>query len=308
MSQSVDISSEGHRAPRANGALRSSQFSYPSSHVEHVLRNSGTSCSTLGPPKGAAKALRSLEMRTKVWLSILVYLVTSLSSLRQASADPLAKPRSPEARAHLERGNRLYTVRDFAKAIEEYKAGALLENAAIFQYNIAQAYRLLGQYKEAIWFYERFEAQGKPQGKLGDAVRQFKAQMRSELSQAARSKPPIEAAPEVVRLARATARKAQPTKHWHQDTVGWGMVVGGLAVGATASYMFVTAQGLDDEALLEDRDKQRSLIQSKASTRRVIGAILTGSAVIGIGAGAVRLALVPSVEDGSATISMIGEY
>jgi len=302
MNQSVDTS-EGHRA---SGALRSSQVSYPSSHMEHFLRTSGTSCSPLGPPK----ALRSPGMGTKVWLSILVYLVTALSSLGHASADadPLAKPRSPEARAHLARGNRLYTVREFAKAIEEYKAGALLENAAIFQYNIAQAYRLLGLYKEAIWFYERFEAQGKPQGKLGDAVRQFKAQMRSELSQAARSKPPIEPAPEVVRLARSTARKPQPTKHWYQDTVGWGMIVGGLAVGATASYMFVTAQGLDDEALLEDRDKQRSLIQSKASTRRVIGAILTGSAVIGIGAGAVRLALVPSVEDGSAAISMIGEY
>lgn len=60
------------------------------------------------------------------------------------AGNPLARPAKREAREHLDRGNRLYHTRSFDEAIVEYKAGALIEPATVFDYNLAQAYRQLG--------------------------------------------------------------------------------------------------------------------------------------------------------------------
>lgn len=46
-------------------------------------------------------------------------------------------------------------MREFDGAVKEYKAGALIESAAIFDYNLGQCYRQLGKYADAIWHYER---------------------------------------------------------------------------------------------------------------------------------------------------------
>jgi tetratricopeptide (TPR) repeat protein len=98
-----------------------------------------------------------------------------------AHADPLAKPASAQARSHLVRGNKLYGIRSFDQAVDEYKAGALVEAAPIFDYNLGLCYRQLGKYQESIWHYERFIARGDPQGEVLDAVNGFLAQMKSEL-------------------------------------------------------------------------------------------------------------------------------
>src|SRR5690349_7516641 len=86
---------------------------------------------------------------------------------------PLARPASREACDHLDRGNNLYHTRDFDQAVAEYKAGSLIEPAPVFDFNLAQAYRQLGKYKEAIWHYERFLKHGRPEGELLDEVNDF---------------------------------------------------------------------------------------------------------------------------------------
>ena len=108
-----------------------------------------------------------------------------------AAADPLARPGHPEAVACLLRGNRLYAVREFDKAIEQYKAGALLEDVPVFQYNLAQAYRVTGRYEDALWHYERFVKRTNPTGELRQTVDGFMAQMQQEIERAAMKQQPF---------------------------------------------------------------------------------------------------------------------
>jgi hypothetical protein len=93
------------------------------------------------------------------------------------------------------RGNRLYGIRSFDQAIEEYKAGVLVEAAPVFDYNLGQCFRQLGKYQEAIWHdelwhYERFITRGDPQGEVLDVVNGFLAQMKSELDKKAMPQKP----------------------------------------------------------------------------------------------------------------------
>ncbi len=136
--------------------------------------------------------------------------VLAISALAGAAhADPLAKPTNAVARDYLTTGNRLYRLREFEKAIEEYKAGAVREDAPVFYYNLGQCYRQLGRYEDAIWHYERFLERGKPTGEVEASVRDFIAQMKGELEKKAMKQPPVEPAPPAP-AAPATTVSASP--------------------------------------------------------------------------------------------------
>ncbi len=69
---------------------------------------------------------------------------------------PRSRPINADARAHLDRGNRLFRVHELDQAIEAYKAGILLEDAPLFHFNLGQAFRRAGQYERALWHFELF--------------------------------------------------------------------------------------------------------------------------------------------------------
>jgi hypothetical protein len=69
---------------------------------------------------------------------------------------PRAKPTRPEARDHLDRGNRLFRLGELDQAIEAYKAGSLLEDAPLFHFNLGQSFRKAGQYDKALWHFDQF--------------------------------------------------------------------------------------------------------------------------------------------------------
>ena len=147
-------------------------------------------------------------------LTTIVVCLATLFAVATAHADPLSKPASAEARNHLTLGNRLYGVRSFDEAAAEYKAGALIEPAPVFDYNLGQCFRQLGKYQEAIWHYERFITHGNPQGELLDAVNGFLTQMKSELDKKAMTQRPTEPGPtgpsEKLQPAPITLHAAQP--------------------------------------------------------------------------------------------------
>lgn len=74
----------------------------------------------------------------------------------QVMPGPRARPTRPEARDHLDRGNRLFRLGELDQAIEAYKAGSQLEDAPIFHFNLGQSFRKAGQYDRALWHFAQF--------------------------------------------------------------------------------------------------------------------------------------------------------
>src|ERR1041385_5826762 len=159
---------------------------------------------------------------------MMVMVFGTLFAAEEVQADPLARPGSPEARGHLIRGNRLYGVRSFEEAAAEYKAGAVIEPAPVFDYNLGQCFRQLGKYQDAIWHYERFLSRGNPQGELLDAVKGFIAQMKAELDRKAMTQPPTDPEPStrgepIAARAHTEQIATEHAQPWYADRIGWGL-------------------------------------------------------------------------------------
>jgi tetratricopeptide (TPR) repeat protein len=60
------------------------------------------------------------------------------------------------AKAHYEKGTRLYEIREYDKALLEYKAAYLAQPDPAFLFNIGQCYRKLGQNQEALSFFQEY--------------------------------------------------------------------------------------------------------------------------------------------------------
>jgi tetratricopeptide (TPR) repeat protein len=214
--------------------------------------------------------------------------VSLLSALgAPAHADPLAGPINAVAREHLTTGNRYYRVREFEKAIEEYKTGAVREDAPVFYYNLGQCYRQLGRYADAIWHYERFLDRGRPTGELEASVEKFIAQMKGELEKAAMKQPPVEPAPPATGPAgsRPTtpasspaleSRRSLPLRRRLASGIGaTGVVVVGLGVGlglraesfegdADAICPMTICERADEATRLIDRGRTNALYANVA--------------------------------------------
>jgi tetratricopeptide (TPR) repeat protein len=218
------------------------------------------------------------------------------SGIPTANAGPFAKPALADARSHLELGNKLYNVRSFDEAIVEYKAGALIEPAPVFDYNLGQCYRFLGKYEDSIWHYERFLARGKPEGKALDAVHDFIAQMRSELDKKAMtqkptdaapgaSQPPTDAAPSAAPSASQPDRPSQSpplpeqavgvrTEAWYRDGFGWGLTGAGVVGLAVGGGFLASASSLRADANATKIQGEYNRLRDKANTRDLLGAVI----------------------------------
>lgn len=246
--------------------------------------------------------------------SLACWLAVGLALSGSALADdPLAKPKNVSAREHLSQGNKLYRVREFEKAIEEYKAGALDEDASVFHYNLGQCYRQLGKYDDAIWHYERFLLRAQPTGDLKSAVEDFVKQMKAEREKKAMTQLPIEPAPDprpplssspspsqlpMVGTMPAPSEAIDP---WYADAVGWGLTSTGLIAVGIGAYYLSDAADIFDAANGEDQQDARQRLRDEASKRRLIGA---GFGIGGVGllaVGIVKLVLHPSKPAASST-------
>ena len=66
------------------------------------------------------------------------------------------------AKAHYEKGTRLYEIREYDKALLEYKAAYLAQPDPAFLFNIGQCYRKLGQNQEALSFFQEYLKKASP--------------------------------------------------------------------------------------------------------------------------------------------------
>jgi tetratricopeptide (TPR) repeat protein len=242
-----------------------------------------------------------------VWWTLVIVLVLGLFVSPAWANDPaLAEPNEPTARQHFKHGNRLYRIRKFDEAIAEYQAGAVIELAPVFDYNLGQCYRQLGKYTDAIWHYERFLKNGRPGAELHAFVTDFLQQMRAELERKAMTQPPTEVAetgaPRAPLRGEPPASRAEPAPsiivrgdvRWYSDTLGWALVAGGGVGAGVATYLLMRASSLReaaDRALDEDR---RSDLRDVSATRRLVGAVVGIGSVGLIAAGMVKLAIHPN--------------
>ncbi len=226
--------------------------------------------------------------------------------------EPLAKPKDASAREHLSQGNRLYRLREFEKAIDEYKAGALREDANVFAYNLGQCFRQLGKYEEAIWHYERFLSRAQPTGEVKVAIEDFVKQMKAELEKKAMTQKPIEPAPDVANPAppvgppMAVTAPAIGAAPWYADGVGWALTGTGVIVAGVGGYFLLDAADLYDQSNNEDRQVVRDELRDKASRRRTIGAIAGVGGLGLLATGIVKLALRPTANERPSTAWSIG--
>lgn len=241
--------------------------------------------------------------------SIVVVLATMLST-RVAFADdpPMRKPKQAAALEHLAQATKLYNVRSFEKAAEEYKAGALAEPAPVFDYNLGQCYRQLHRYEDAIWHYQRFVGESPDTPEHIEASQKFIAQMRAELDQKAMTEPPVDEGTTVTHHEAARQSVAAPSlalgsstvEPWYSDGLGWGLAGIGVVATGVSVALFLDSSSLNDDANHAATQAEANTFHDKANTRSLLGT------VIGIGGlgllvtGVVKLAIHPTASSSSA--------
>jgi hypothetical protein len=248
-------------------------------------------------------------MRPLVVLAVLAV----LASVAWAGDPAMADPKAPAAHERFARGNRLYRIRKFEEAIVEYQAGAVIELAPVFDYNLGQCYRQLGKYTDAIWHYERFLKNVSPGSELHALVTGFLQQMGGELERRAMTQPPTDAAQETAseaevlrRRRRAGARRdpapapgtepstaigAHGEPRWYSDSIGWGLTGGGVLGGGVAAYLLTSASGLRASADRTPDEERRLGLRDTSHTRSIAGAALGIGSVGLIAIGVIKLAI-----------------
>jgi tetratricopeptide (TPR) repeat protein len=219
------------------------------------------------------------------------------AQLRGSPRSPRAKPTNPVALKHFLSGHRFFRVREFDKAIAEYKAGALLEDVPVFQYNLAQSYRMAGQYEEALWHYENFLGRLPPGDPSRAKVEGLMAQVKSELSTtaaASKSKTePVSATKSLSESGSVNLRDEADDKSsrasaltggvpaTHSNNWGWGISgVGSLLLGSSAIVFHLSGNHTYERAKSTSDDEQRDALVDTATSRRYVAQGLAAATVV----------------------------
>lgn len=254
-------------------------------------------------------------MSPRAWL--LVALLLGASATPARADDPaLAEPAAKAARQRFVEGNRLYRVRKLEEAIAAYQAGAAIEPAPIFDFNLGQCYRKLGRYADARWHYERFLQNGRPGDELRGLVTDFVRQMR-ELERTVIAPPRVDnaaatgadstrvrpAPPPAPDLSLPIAARDGARGRWSSDGVGWALLAGGVLGGGAAGLALASSAGLRGDARSSQDEARRAELHDRARTRRLGGIALGVGGAALIAAGAIKLAIYPGPQSRPRTAS-----
>src|SRR4051794_41035975 len=94
--------------------------------------------------------------RLKRSMRSLLFLACALACLEGPAVARSGPPPSPEAKAHFVAGDRAFKLGNFKSAVEEYQKSYELSSATLLLYDIAQAYRMLGENEKALFSYKQF--------------------------------------------------------------------------------------------------------------------------------------------------------
>jgi tetratricopeptide (TPR) repeat protein len=228
--------------------------------------------------------------------------------------DPsLAYPTNPNAKEHLEAGKRAFGVQQYEKAIDEYTAAGLADDAPLILYDLGQTYRSAKEYSKAIRQYELFLERGKPGAEVRALVTCHIATMKRELDHAASTAPPTGPASEPSAAQSNTPNttstqqddgqspvrvdekpEVTATSRWTgKRKLAVGLALGGVAALGAGTVFAVQNQGYKDDASKLcpsspcDKADQANALSDRAGTRATLANIS-----FGVGAGLVAGAVV----------------
>jgi tetratricopeptide (TPR) repeat protein len=232
---------------------------------------------------------------------------------KMQTRDPsLAYPKNAKAKEHLEAAKRAFGVQQYDKAVSEYMAAGLADDAPLILYNLGQTYREAKDYTKAIRQYELFLERGQPGPEVRALVKCHITRMKAELEHAASTAPPsgpasdptstqstaapasggggVEAAtttPEVDETPRDTSRWTTKRK------IAIGFALGGvIGIGAGTVFALQNRGYKDDAARLCPSDPCANADEANALSDRASTRATLANVSFGVGAGLVAGAVV----------------
>ncbi|MBS2021387.1 MAG: hypothetical protein JST92_03185 [Deltaproteobacteria bacterium] len=130
---------------------------------------------------------------SRVARSFALALVLSLAAPRAQAADSMA-----EAKQHFQAGQTHYALGEFTEAVQEFREAYRLSKAPAILFNLAQAMRQIGNYKQGYFYYSQYLSQ-RPDAPNRAEVETFMATLKKK----------IEADEEAEKM-RAQAEAARP--------------------------------------------------------------------------------------------------
>jgi tetratricopeptide (TPR) repeat protein len=175
---------------------------------------------------------------------------------------------SPEAKARLERGLRLFDTQEYAAAIAEFKAAYQIEAHPDFLYALAQAQRLSGNCRDAVNAYRSFLRAGPPEEEASLArenLGKCETILREEEAKPAPS-PPVASSPPAPGPAPpaqppqiAPAARSRPSSGdrspFYTDALGdvlCGVGLVGLVLGGTFWGLAIDRAASADDGTFDD--------------------------------------------------------
>jgi tetratricopeptide (TPR) repeat protein len=160
-----------------------------------------------------------------------------------------------KAKALYEEGLRHYNVADYDDAIKIWKQAYLIAKKPLLLFNIGQAYRLAGDCKQAMSFYDSYRQEGASADNLKD-LEEAEALCTAKLAEkpATTPAPPVPTSPvATVPATTGPVDAPQPAVHDGQPRGTSGMRKAGIAIGiagvvlgGTAVYFALDASSKND--------------------------------------------------------------
>lgn len=221
-------------------------------------------------------------------------LVLTFVRLRAAAADDaLTKPTSASALQHFEEGKKHFFNREWKDAVDEFKAGARDQSLPIFDFNLAQTYRQLGDFDAAIWHYEHFLQAHPAADHFRTTAEKNLAEMKDKRAQAKATSLPT--------ATNATPVPAPPLpppvlEKWWEDWFAWGLLGTGVVGMGVGGGFLLSASDLDGQANHTSNQLDANALHDRAGTRSLLGAAIgIGGAALTI-TGAFKLAIYPHAD------------
>jgi tetratricopeptide (TPR) repeat protein len=220
------------------------------------------------------------------WLLVLLAVAAAPAGSR---ASPPRTDAKAQAQLHLDRASALHTEGKLPEVLRELTLAYSLDPKPDLLYAIAQVHVQLGQCEQAILFYERFlstQPDVVPAAAASEAIEVCRTAPGSVATTAAA--PPAELQPPPSpQVERGPGRRDR----WYTDKLGGVLLAGGIALGAVAAPLYLSARGdLDDAESAGDYEAHGELVESARGKRGIAVVLAAGGGVL-VGAAVVRYLL-----------------